>query len=204
MNHCVVAIIEDDIEYASLQLQKVNTISGFICTQFFVDAQEFLKSPIQADIILLDLNLPNMDGMTALPLIIQKKPNASIVINSMKEDVNTILDALALGAVGYIDKQSFFETVENVLINVRDNGAFMTPKIARKVIEYFQQPSAYKEVLTPREVEVACYIKDGLSYKQISEKCEISIDTVRMHIRNIYKKMNVNTKHQLMKKMSRI
>lgn len=199
-----IAIIEDDIEYAGLQLQKVNSVSGFICTQLFVEAQDFLKSSLNPDIILLDLNLPNMDGLTALPLIAKKCPNASIIINSVKEDIDTVFDSIEMGAVGYIDKLSFFETVESVLTNIRDNGAYITPKVARKIIEHFQQPNTYKEQLTPREIEVACFIKDGLSYKKVAERCDISLDTVRMHIRNIYKKLNVNTKHQLTKIISRV
>lgn len=197
MGPTTIVILEDELDFASVLLQTVNAIEGFSCTQIYTDPQQFLFSNAKADIILLDLVMPNMDGMTALPLILKKYPKAAVVINSVKEDINSILEAITLGALGYIDKQSFFQTAEVVLKHVQNGGAYMTPKVAAKIFEYFKKVPSYQSVLTARELEVACHIKDGMSYKQIAEVCHISIDTVRMHIRNIYKKLNINSKIQL-------
>jgi DNA-binding NarL/FixJ family response regulator len=197
MSPVTVVIIEDELDLASIQLQTLNGLKGFSCTQIYTDPQQFLLANVKADIVLLDLVMPNMDGMTALPLILKKYPNTAVIINSVKEDIGTILAAVTLGALGYIDKQSFFQSIEIVLKHVQNGGAYMTPKVATKIFEYFKKAPTYQSLLTARELEVASYIKDGMSYKQIAEVCYISIDTVRMHIRNIYKKLNINSKIQL-------
>lgn len=197
MSPVTVVVIEDELDLASIQLQTVNGLQGFSCTQIYTDPQQFLLANVKADIVLLDLVMPNMDGMTALPLILKKYPNTAVIINSVKEDIGTILEAVTLGALGYIDKQSFFQSIEIVLKHVQNGGAYMTPKVATKIFEYFKKAPTYQSLLTERELEVASHIKDGMSYKQIAEVCCISIDTVRMHIRNIYKKLNINSKIQL-------
>ena len=197
MAQTTVVIIEDELDLAGVQLQTVNAIQGFSCTQIYTDPQQFLIANVKADIVLLDLVMPNMDGMTALPLILKKYPNTAIIINSVKEDISTILEAVTLGALGYIDKQSFFQSIEIVLKHVQNGGAYMTPKVATKIFEYFKKSPSYQKTLTTRELEIACLIKDGMSYKNIAEVCFISLDTVRMHIRNIYKKLNIHSKVQL-------
>jgi hypothetical protein len=197
MSPVTVVVIEDELDLASIQLQTVNCLQGFSCTQIYTDPQQFLLANVKADIVLLDLVMPNMDGMTALPLILKKYPNTAVIINSVKEDIGTILEAVTLGALGYIDKQSFFQSIEIVLKHVQNGGAYMTPKVATKIFEYFKKSPSYQKILTTRELEIACHIKDGMSYKNIAEVCYISIDTVRMHIRNIYKKLNINSKIQL-------
>ena len=111
------------------------------------------------------------------------------------DDATTIFSALKAGAVGYIDKQSFDDNIEEVLESVSNGGAFMTPKIARKVIENFKTPKVTN--LSDRELDVVNGILEGMSYKLIADQNNISIDTVRSHIKNIYKKLSINSKAQL-------
>ena len=204
MSQTSVVVLECDIALAGLQLQSINAINGFSCTQLFTSMDEFLDAKINAEIVILDLGMPLMNGLTSLPLIQKKFPKVSIVINSTKDDIGTILEAISLGAVGYVDKSSFFETIDLVLKNVKLEGAYITPKIARRIFDYFQHSNSMTntQTLTQREIQVAYLIKEGNSYKQVAEKCRISVDTVRMHIRNIYKKLQVKSKIQLANRIS--
>lgn len=198
-----VVILDDDIAMAGIQLQRINSIDGFSCTQLFTNAHDLLNSKISPDIILLDLVMADLDGLTVMPLLMKKFPNASVVIHSNNEDIGTILESISLGAVGYIDKTSFHDSIESVLKNVQKEGAYITPKIARRIFDFFQHSSSTTNSLTQRELQVAYLIKEGHSYKQVGERCGISVDTVRMHIRNIYRKLEVNSKVQLANRISK-
>jgi DNA-binding NarL/FixJ family response regulator len=91
--------------------------------------------------------------------------------------------------------------MSEVLVAVSMEGGFISQKITKKILDYFHQPSSFSTLLTNREMEVAYYINDGFTYRQIAQRCDISIDTVRMHIRNIYRKLNVKSKVQLINNM---
>ena len=159
----------------------------------------FLTDNIKFDIILLDIVMPEMNGLDAIEPILLKFPEALIVMNTIKNDQETIFTALKRGALGFIDKQSFEVNFEEVLQVVANGGAYMTPSIARKVVANFQEPTNSLEKLSPREKEIANGILKGLSYKSVAIEYGISIDTVRIHIKNIYRKLKINSKSQLFK-----
>jgi DNA-binding NarL/FixJ family response regulator len=141
--------------------------------------------------------MPKMNGLDAIKKILELYPDSRIIINSIKEDSDTIFKALQLGAIGYIDKQNFHMDYKEVFTAIEDDGAYMTPKIARKVMAYFQMKENKLEKLTKREIEITHSILDGLSYKLVADRHNISIDSVRSHIKNIYKKLNINSKSEL-------
>jgi DNA-binding NarL/FixJ family response regulator len=141
--------------------------------------------------------MPEMNGIDAIDPILLKYPEALIVMNTIKDDQETIFTALKRGALGFIDKQSFDVNYEDVLLNIAKGGAYMTPSIARKVVSNFQDSNNTLEKLSPREKDIANRILEGLSYKLVAIECGISIDTVRIHIKNIYRKLKINSKSQL-------
>jgi DNA-binding NarL/FixJ family response regulator len=192
-----VVIIEDDHSLAELLQMNVNSIPYHMCSSIFENPLDFLTENVFCDIILLDLITPKLGGLEAIDKILKKLPNVLIIINSIKDDADTIFKALQLGAIGYIDKQSFDLNFKEVFNSIADDGAYMTPKIARKVINYFNSGHKVKVSLTKRETEIVAGILDGLPYKLIADKYEISINTVRMNIKNIYKKLNINSKSEL-------
>jgi len=194
-----VVVLEDDFFLAGMLKDRVNAIPGFVCRDHFPNPVQFLKSDTGADIVLLDIVMPEMSGLDAIEPILQKYPETSIIMNTIKDDPETIFEALQKGALGYVDKQSYDVSLEDVLTTVASGGAYMTPKIARKVCISFQtKPSNPRfENLTPRENDVTLAILDGLSYKMIAARFNISIDTVRMNVKNIYRKLNINSKGEL-------
>ena len=194
-----VIIVEDDIYLAQLIQSHINDLSGFTCQHIFSDPTEFLASVIQPDVILLDIIMPEMNGLEAIPKVLEKTPGVSIVMNTIKDDPDTIFKTLQLGAVGYIDKQSFVMNFQEVFSCLENDGAYMTPKIAKKVINFFQRRSGVFDNLTKRESDVAHGILEGLSYKLIADKYDISIDNVRMNVKKIYRKLNINSKAELFK-----
>ena len=109
----------------------------------------------------------------------------------------------ALGAVGYVDKQSFESNYEEVFNSIEQGGAYMTARIARRVIQHFQKPKNTLESLTTRENDVVKGILEGMSYKMVADKHQISLDTVRMNIKSIYKKLKINSKGELFRLMSK-
>jgi DNA-binding NarL/FixJ family response regulator len=119
-------------------------------------------------------------------------------------DQQKIFEALCAGASGYLLKNAPFEELKNSIIELKKGGAPMSPQIARKVIDYFKPKKEPKEsVLSDKEKEVVVALVDGLSYKQIAERLFISFETVRSHIKNIYKKLHVHSKAEIIKKSFR-
>lgn len=192
-----IAIIDDDFTLGEILEKRINDSSAFNSLGAFLGPISFLEAQVKVDFILLDITMGEMNGIDAIPLILAKYPNTQIVMNSIIDDTEVILKALQLGAVGYIDKQSTDIDIINGVHTISKGGAYMTPAIARKVVNYFGQRSNLLEDLTNREKEVAKGVLDGLSYKLIADKLHISIDTVRMHIKKIYRKLNINSKSEL-------
>lgn len=196
-----IIIIEDDIHLARLMQDSINQLDNLECTRIYTNPIGFFNDPMQADIYLLDIVMPEMDGLTAIDKILKLYPDSNIIMNTIKDDSETIFKALQLGAIGYIDKQSFdinFKEVFEIIIN---GGAYMTPKIARMVISYINKPKAITEKLTIREKDIVNGIVDGLSYKLIADRYEIALDTVRMNVKSVYRKLNINSKAELFKMM---
>ena len=196
-----IIIIEDDIHLAHLMQDSINQLDNLECTRIYTNPIGFLNDPIQADVYLLDIVMPEMDGLTAIDKILKLYPNSNIIMNTIKDDSETIFKALQLGAIGYIDKQSFDSNFKDVFEIIINGGAYMTPKIARMVISYINKPKAITEKLTNREKDIVNGIVDGLSYKLIADRYEIALDTVRMNVKSVYRKLRINSKAELFKIM---
>ena len=194
-----IIIIDDDLELSHMFRDHINSVNKYRCELIYHNPIDFVEDKMidNVDVILLDLAMPKCDGLKGINLILSKYPDVSIVVNSIKDDESVILKAIQEGAVGYIDKPNFHNYFEFVLENVSEEGAFMTPRIAKKLFLFFQKKNKLMHQLTRRERDITQSIIDGNSYKMTAYDMNISLDTVRMHIRNIYRKFQINSKAEL-------
>ncbi len=193
-----VIILEDDLNITDYLTAEINTSANYTVSKSYANPNLFLNDTYQEfNLLLLDIVMPELNGLDAIKPILNKYPDALIIMNTIMDDTETIFNALKFGVVGYIDKQFFNKNYIEVFDIVINGGAYMTPKIARKVVNNFKVHNLRLEKLTNREKEIAESIIDGLSYKLIANKYNISIDTVRIHIKSIYRKLKINSKGEL-------
>ena len=202
-----VGIIEDHQHFRQGLTDLLHMADGFQCTGAFATAEEGIaKLSGKEDILLLDINLPKMSGIDAITVIKQKFPQTKIVMLTMLDDDNTVLQAIVAGANGYLLKKTKPEKLLRSLTECIDGGSPMTGSIASKVLSLFKQyiPQKNNEYdLTKREIEILNFLVDGFNNQKIAKTLCISYDTVRNHIRHIYKKLQVHSKSQAVVKALR-
>jgi DNA-binding NarL/FixJ family response regulator len=152
------------------------------------------------DVILLDVQLPGMDGITALPTFRERAPAARAVILTVFDDADKIFRAVCAGASGYILKSSGIDQIGEAIHQVMEGGAPVTPEVARKVLDAFTRiglppadGSAEDYQLTPRERDILRLLADGLTKKEIATTLKISVNTVSTHLQRVYEKLHVGT-----------
>jgi RNA polymerase sigma factor (sigma-70 family) len=203
-----VAIVEDDFELRTEMCQLIDQTSGMKCIGAFGSAEEAIAwLPLDTpDVILMDINLPAMSGIDCTRRLKQLRPRIAIIMLTVYEDAETLFDALQAGACGYLLKRTSAEKILASIEDARNGGAPMTRQIARQVVEFFHKKETAKselDSLTPREKEVLQLLAKGLVYKEVAKQLEISIDTVRSHLRNIYEKLQVNSRTEAVVKLLR-
>lgn len=160
-----------------------------------------LSSAIPLHLVLLDINLPGMSGLEGIRYIKEERPEVEILMLTASDDSERVFKALCSGAVSYISKRTPLPTIKDALLTVHSGGAYMSPAIARRVVEYFApKKTDQDDPLTPRQMQISQGLIDGLSYKMIGDRLNISVETVRDHIKKIYKKLQINSKTELIKK----
>jgi len=198
-----IAIIEDDEvvrNTVSTFLGKQNEFSCKIVAHSVDDFMSKAGKVMDLDIVLTDIGLPGMNGIEAIPLVRRKFPEVSVVMLSVYVDSDHIFKALCAGAVGYLQKDTPLEEVVDSLKVIHKGGSAMSPAIARKVVDYFAPKRTYNEPLTAKERQVIAAMVEGCSYKMIAHRLGIGLETVRHHIKNIYRKLNVNSKGEVIVK----
>lgn len=169
------------------------------CVGSYASAEDMLArlSEDLPDVVLMDIGLPGMSGIEATRLVKQSALETEIVILTIHEDDNNIFKALCAGASGYLLKDTPPSELVDAVRNAHQGGSPMTSRIARRVVELFQnrfQPPRESEIrITEREQEVLAALAQGHSYASIADKLCVAPDTVRFHIRNIYRKLHVHS-----------
>jgi DNA-binding NarL/FixJ family response regulator len=191
-----VCIFDDNIkilEAFSLMMSTSETVE--ICGMFnSCDNAAEKISGCNAEVVIMDIEIPPMDGIEAVRLIRKKNTEIPVIMFTVFEDNTRIFDSICAGANGYLLKKTDPETLIRSIEEARNGGAPMTPGIARKILERFRdntQPVSSNYDLTQREKEILKHLTKGLSYKMIAAECSISFETVRTHIKNIYAKLHV-------------
>jgi len=201
-----VGIVEDNTKIRNLIQRYLDMQDGISCkvaVDSVEDMLEHLKKHDHPDIILMDIQLPGMSGIDGIGIIKKDYPEIDIIMLTVYHDSHKIFDSLVAGASGYLLKHTSLPEIKEAVEDLAKGGAPMSPQIARKVIQYFNKPAVKKKPesdLTAREQDIVNGLVDGLSYKMIADRYDISIDTVRAHIRNIYKKLHVNSKAEVIAK----
>ena len=158
---------------------------------------------LQPDVILMDIDMPGMNGIEAVKLIRSFNQQVQIIMLTVFDDNRHVLDAICAGASGYLLKKYISDHLTDAIAQVLQGEAPMSPGIARMVIQSMQQnikPADNNYSLTQREKEILSNLSKGNSYKLIAADLSISIDTVRTHIKNIYEKLQVHTQTEAVSK----
>ncbi|MEO5571452.1 MAG: response regulator transcription factor [Bacteroidia bacterium] len=165
----------------------------FNCLATFADGESAAKKipELKPEVVLMDINLPGMSGIDCLKLLRAVLPEIDVIMLTIFADDKTVFDSLCAGACGYITKNASPEEILDAIREVKKGGAPMSARIARMVVGSFKNFEATS--LTDREREVLEQLCKGKSYKMVADALFISHDTVRHHIKNIYKKLQVHS-----------
>lgn len=195
-----VSIVEDDPNLAAVLLRLLGQTRDIRCLSCYANAEDALREIPQSppDVVLMDINLPGMDGIECVRKLKEMGPAIRIVMLTVYENPERIFKALAAGAIGYVLKHRPTEELLNAIRDAHSGGAPMSSDIARKVVQFFQTtaPSNEAEELSIREREVLQLLADGLLVKEIADQLQLSFGTVRTYIRRIYEKLHVHSRSQ--------
>lgn len=192
-------IVEDNEAFRK-QLRRVLNASGvFVSENDFRTCEpllEVIRESSPPDLVLMDIGLPGMDGIEGIRHIKALAPATEVVVLTVFDDNENVVQAIAAGAVGYLHKSSSMEAIVDSLKSILVGGAPINPHIARKLLELFATSNAPKENygLTRREKEILSLLVEDIPLKQVADRLSVSIHTVNMHLRNTYGKLQVQSR----------
>ena len=193
-----VVIIEDIKEIREGLQMLIDGSDGFICTLTFSNGEEALENLplLSPDVALVDINLPGINGIEVVRRLKTRCSQTQFIMSTVYEDDESIFESLKAGASGYLLKKTAPTKILDSITEVFHGGSPMSGQIARKVIASFQQKNSIddSELLTQREKEILKSLAKGLRYKEIASDFNIGIETVRSHARNIYEKLQVQSR----------
>lgn len=200
-----IAIVEDNREIRDGLAVLINGSPGFTCVATYGNGEEALAELPDAppDVVLMDIRLPKMSGIECVLRLRERRPELQIMMLTMYEDDELVFRSLKAGATGYILKKTPPAELLDAIRNLHNGGSPMSSQIARKIVHAFQQISqSHKdtESLTEREAEILAHLARGYHDKEIAGELFVSVETVRTHIRNIYKKLHVHTRTEAARK----
>ncbi len=203
------ALVEDDTRLRTLLYQYLSHQPEFTCVAAVASVEELLveleEVSLPPQILLLDINLPGMSGLEALPMLKKRLPATDIIIQTMHDDADRIYQALRAGASGYIVKNlTPLADYKQAVLDVARGGAAIGPSVARKMLAHFTPaPSKAPDLLSERERQVLEALVDGLSEKMVAARLGLSPDTVHTYVRRLYEKLQVRSRGELLGKAAR-
>jgi DNA-binding NarL/FixJ family response regulator len=194
-----VAIVEDSDHIREGLAVLISGSAGFKCIGSFASAEDAVRKlpALKPDVVLMDIHLPGMSGIECLGPLKESLTNTQVMMLTVYEDDDQIFKSLAAGATGYILKTTPPAELLDAIRTIHNGGSPMSDRIARRVVETFRiagTSSRETENLTDRESEVLAYVARGYRDKELAEMLFLSVDTVRTHLRNIYRKLHVRTR----------
>ncbi len=203
-----IALAEDNSFLAQSLINKLGLFDDFKVKFHAIDGEDLLASlelNSNVDVILMDIEMPNLNGVLATQEVSKKYPHIKVIMLTVVDDEQSIYESIKSGAIGYLLKESTPKEIFDSIHEIMEGGAPMSPEIARKALRIIQNPGGIEDDqvdfnLSKRENEVLKQLCTGLNYQQIAANLIISPNTVRTHIENIYKKMEVKNKAELVQK----
>jgi DNA-binding NarL/FixJ family response regulator len=201
-----VVIIEDQKEIREMLSVLIKGSDGFIFADAFESAEDAIKNipVLNPDVALVDIHLPKTSGIDCVASLKLLCPHTQFIMCTSLEDSETIFNALKAGANGYIVKSTPPSKLLEAISEVHQGGSPMSSQIARKVVGSFQQSTSPQntvfQTLSKREQEILSLLSKGFRYKEIAQRLFVSIETIRTHVRNIYEKLQVNSRTEALNK----
>ncbi len=195
-----VVIVEDQTWLRENLVKEIGSDPRLRCVNAYRTAEDALRgvSTDKPDVVLMDINLPGMDGVECVRRIKAALPEVRCLMLTVYEESEKIFNSLLAGASGYLLKRTSTPELLEAIRQVHGSGSPMSSSIARKVVAYFNQLGAAKtddvEALSPRERQVLELLARGSAYKDIAHQLSISIETVRMNVKHIYTKLHVHSR----------
>lgn len=206
-----VAIVEDDDRLRRQFARLVDHAGDMSCVSDSPSAEAALAAipAVSPDVVLMDLNLPGMNGTECTRRLKDLRPDTQIVMLTSFESNDAIFESLAAGATGYVLKSAPAAEILDAVRDVHAGGSPMSSAIARKVVTFFGKrvdpaPSPELDRLTDRERAVLLALAEGQQYKEIADSLGLSINTVRNHVKHTYEKLQVNTRLEAVRKLGRV
>lgn len=197
-----VVIFEDNRSLREGLATMIGGTPGFECAGAFPNCNNLLKNIAAAkpDVVLMDIELPGINGIEAVGMIKEEFPGIKILMETIFDDDEKIFSSICAGAEGYILKHTPPAEIMEAIKDIHEGGGPMTPSIANRVLRMVKdKPDIYKKEnfdLSIREKEILSCLVKGMSYKMVADACYISIETVNVHIKNIYRKLHVHSKSE--------
>ena len=202
-----VAIVDDDEGIRTSLAALIKRAPAFRLAGDYPDAETALKEIPQRppDVVLMDINLPGMKGYECVRQLKVQLPQVQFLMLTVYEDSDSLFNSLKAGASGYLLKRTASERLLDAIRDVHAGGSPMTPQLARRVVMFFNQPAkdAVVAQLTPGEKEFLDQLAKGYAYKEIADRMNISIDTVRSYVRTVYEKLHVHSRTEAVVKYLR-
>jgi DNA-binding NarL/FixJ family response regulator len=203
-----ILIYEDNPDFRDALVQLINQTPEHHCLGAFVNCSNVLDEleTYQPDVILMDIDMPGAGGIEGVRLIRTKNTHVKIVMLTVFETNQHVLDAICAGASGYILKPHVFKKLFDAIAEVLAGGAPMSASVANMVIDYVRSRSTTQQnsfQLSAKEKEILGHLVKGSSFKMIAGDAGISIETVKTHIKNIYEKLQVHSKSEAVVKALR-
>jgi len=203
-----VVIYEDNHDLREGMSFLLRTTGGLQLVGSFPDCRNVQQevSQLRPDVVLMDIDMPGISGIQATAIVKAISPATQVMMLTVFDEEERIFDAIRNGASGYLLKSISPSEIISAIFDVNRGGSPMTANVARKVLRYFQHKPGAEQPdygLSPREFDIIKGLMKGFSYKLIADELDISIDTVRSHIRHIYDKLQVNSKTEAILKAVR-
>ena len=203
-----VAIVDDDEGIRTSLAALIRRAPNFKLSGDYPDAETALKEIPRRppDVVLMDINLPGINGVECVRQLKAAVPSLQVLMLTVYEDSESLFNSLKAGASGYLLKRTASARLLEAIRDVYDGGSPMTPQLARRVVQFFTRPGeadSSMAKLTPGEKEFLDQLAKGYAYKEIADRMNISIDTVRSYVRTVYEKLHVHSRTEAVVKYLR-